>query len=401
MKKPTYKDLERRVILLENELEQNHRKISLSGYDKVPANGLDDKYRIFFDNLSEAIALHKMITDETGNIVDFTYEDLNPAREKMINQTIPEIKKLTVRQANPDIDDNLFKAYANTALTGVPVIFEYHSEVYNRDLIVKLFSHKHGYVGTIIEDITIQKKAQQKLRINEKKLRQLNLTKDKLFSIIAHDLRGPFNSILGYSQLLRENFRKYKVEESEKYLDIINSTAQNTFNLLVNLLNWAKNQTGQTAFYPEIMELRKVTEEVADLLSSSAKIKNISINFYIPEGIRIHADKHMLRTILQNLMINAIKFTNPSGTVNISAVSNDGFVEVTVSDNGIGITKKTLKNLFELTAAGTASGTSNETGSGLGLVICSEFVERHGGKIWVESKPGKGSDFKFTLPKEI
>jgi signal transduction histidine kinase len=398
MKKPTYKDLEKRVHLLEVELEQFRRSISSAGSDNIPIHESDEKYRIIFNNLTEAVALHKMITDDEGNIVDFTYEDLNPARERMISQTVPEIKKLTVRQANPDVGDDLIHTYGKTALTGLPVSFEHHSEVYDRDLRVKLFSHKYGYIGTIIEDVTTQKKSEQKLRLNEKKLRQLNLTKDKLFSIIAHDLRSPFNSIIGYSQLLRENIRKYNVEESEKYIDYIHSSAQSTFNLLINLLSWAKNQTGQTTFNPENLELNKIVEEVAELLSSSAKTKNISINFLLPEKIKIHADRYMLRTILQNLIFNAIKFTKPGGKIDITASASAGNVEVTVSDNGIGIEKKALKNLFELAAADTTQGTSNETGSGLGLVICREFVERQGGKIRVDSIPGKGSDFKFTLP---
>jgi signal transduction histidine kinase len=224
------------------------------------------------------------------------------------------------------------------------------------------------------------------------------LTKDKLFSIIAHDLRGPFNSIIGYSQLLRENIRKYKVEESEKCVDTINTTAQNTFNLLVNLLTWAKTQTGQTAFNPEMLELYKITEEVIELLSSSAKIKDISVINNLPAGIKIFADRHMLRTMMQNLIFNAIKFTNRSGIVNIHAIATDDHVEVIVSDKGIGISKEAIKKLFKLATANPASGTSNETGSGLGLVICREFVEKHGGKIWVESNEGSGSDFKFTLP---
>jgi signal transduction histidine kinase len=399
MKKPTYADLEKRIHRLENELEQNHRKVSSELQINSVTAESDKKYRIIFDNLTEAVALHKMITDKKGNIIDFTYEDLNPARVRMINQTVAEIKKMTVREANPDIDDSLFKLYGKAAITGIPLCFEYYSEVYSRDMKVKVFSHKYGYVGTIIEDVTEQKKSEKILRVNESKLRQLNLTKDKLFSIIAHDLRSPFSSIIGYSRLLRDNFRKYNAEESEKYLDIINSAAQNTFNLLVNLLSWAKNQTGQTSFNPESLELNKVTEEVVELLSSSAKTKNIPININLPPDLNIYADKNMLRTILQNLISNAIKFTNPAGRINIFASASNSNVEIIVSDNGIGIRKKEIKNIFELATADTTKGTSNETGSGLGLVICREFVEKHGGKIWAESKEGKGSDFKFTMPK--
>lgn len=402
MKKPAYEELKRKIIHLENELDNLRRIIapeSFSGHEfKNALHESDEKFNVFFNNLTEAIALHKMITDEHGNIVDFTYEDLNPARERMISQTIPEIKKMTVRQANPDVGDDLIKMYGRAAITGAPLNFEYHSEVYNRDLKVKVFSYKYGYVGTIIEDVTAQKLSEQKLRESEKQLRQLNLTKDKLFSIIAHDLRSPFNSIMGYSQLLRENIRKYKTEDSEKYLDYINSSARTTFNLLVNLLNWAKNQTGQTAFNPEILEMARIIEEAAELSDFSAKIKDISINFNLEEGIKIYADRNMIKTILHNLIFNAIKFTNHSGFININAETAEGYILITVSDNGTGISKKAIKNLFELATAASVNGTSNETGSGLGLVICREFVEKHGGKIWVESKVGKGSDFKFTMP---
>ena len=398
MRKPTYKDLESRIRQLESEVEHYRRNLSSDIQGYAPTLESDEKYRIIFDNLTEAVALHRMILDRDGNIIDFTYEDMNPARERMINRTYEQIKKMTVLEANPDVDASLMQAYGRTALTGEPLSYEFHSEVYNRDLVVKQFSHKYGYVGTIIEDVTAQKKSEEKLKINEKRLRQLNLTKDRLFSIIAHDLRGPFNSIIGYSRLLRDNFRNYTAEETERYLDTINSSAQNTFNLLVNLLSWAKNQTGQTTFSPEILKLKKITDEAVDLFKASADTKNISINSNIAGDLNIYADKNMLRTIMQNLISNAIKFTHSGGEINIFASASGGNAEITISDNGIGISKKALKNLFELATANSTNGTSNETGSGLGLVLCREFVEKHGGKIWVEGKPGKGTDFKFTIP---
>lgn len=238
----------------------------------------------------------------------------------------------------------------------------------------------------------------EKLKESEVSLKELNATKDKLFSIIAHDLKNPFSSILGFSELLIRNIGNYKVEKSEVFLKFINSSIRNTIVLLDNLLNWVKSQSGQLNFNLEKNDLSLIIQEILEISNIIASIKNISFNNLQSDSLEVYADQNMLKTVLRNLVFNSIKFTNHGGKIDIFAKQNHKFIEITVSDNGVGISEENRKKLFNLETNITTTGTSNEKGSGLGLVLCKEFVEMHGGKIWVESEEGKGSDFKFTLP---
>jgi len=229
-------------------------------------------------------------------------------------------------------------------------------------------------------------------------MEKLNTTKDKLFSVIAHDLRSPFNSILGYSELLINRKHEYSADKLEYFLKGIKSTAEKTLDLLDNLLCWAQSQTGQIKYQPEKIRLEEVIAQSVNFTTPSASIKNISLNHVPNHETEIHADRNMLKTILRNLISNAIKFTHPSGKVDIYSIHGKNEVEITVSDNGTGMDEDTRKNIFQADANISSKGTENENGTGLGLILCKEFVETHGGKIWVESEPGKGSDFHFTMP---
>lgn len=256
-----------------------------------------------------------------------------------------------------------------------------------------------GYHG-VSRDITERKKAEKQLKEREKQLRELNSTKDKLFSIIAHDLMNPFNAILGFSDLLIKGRKNLDSSESQNYLEIINSSAKNTLILLDNLLNWAKSQSKRIVYKPEKINLASIASEIIEISSLSAKTKAISLNYLQTDDVEVYADVDMLKTILRNLISNAIKFTNPNGKIVIYAVQNLNNIEITVSDNGVGMTKETQNTLFKIDENVTSNGTAGEKGSGLGLILCKEFVEKHGGKIWVESEVGMGSSFKFSLPSE-
>jgi signal transduction histidine kinase len=229
-------------------------------------------------------------------------------------------------------------------------------------------------------------------------LEKLNSTKDKLFSVIGHDLRSPFNSILGYSKLLINKRHEYDADKLDYFLKNINTTAENTLILLDNLLCWARSQTGQIKYQPEATRLEDEIAQSVNFASPSASIKNISLNHLSNYETEIHVDKNMLRTILRNLISNAIKFTHPSGKIDIYSVHDHNEVEITVSDNGPGMDEETRKKVFQANTNMVSKGTGNEKGTGLGLILCKEFVETHGGKIWVESELGKGSDFHFTIP---
>jgi PAS domain S-box-containing protein len=254
-----------------------------------------------------------------------------------------------------------------------------------------------GYHG-VSREISKRKKAEMLLKERESQLRELNSTKDKLFSIIAHDLRSPFNAILGLSELLIKNIKDIEVAKSEKYLEIINSSAQNTLVLLDNLLDWAKAQTGEKYYNPEKTNLSAIISEILGVSKSIAKIKNISLNCIQTDDVEVYGDVNMLNTILRNLISNAIKYSHSNGEIAISAVRNKNNIEITVSDNGVGMSEEARNKLFEIDANITTIGTANEKGSGLGLILCKEFVEKHGGEIWVKSELGKGSSFLFSLP---
>ncbi len=246
-------------------------------------------------------------------------------------------------------------------------------------------------------DIADRKIAEQKLEQYNSRIKELYAAKEKLYSIIAHDLRSPFTGILGLSKLLIENIHIYDIEESKEYIKHINDSANNTLILLDNLLIWIKLQTRKTDFTPEIILLQPVLQEIVEGLNSSAIIKNIELNYFHPDHIVVYSDKNMLKTVLRNLVSNAIKFSDSGGMVEIKAVSDQNQTKISISDNGVGMNEETISKLFRTDTTQTTLGTANESGSGLGLILCKEFVEMHGGKIWVESVLGKGSNFYFTI----
>jgi signal transduction histidine kinase len=253
----------------------------------------------------------------------------------------------------------------------------------------------------LTQQIALRKKTEENLVRLNNDLKELNATKDKIFTIIAHDLRSPFTSILGFSELLIENIRTYGPDNSEEFITHINTTAEHTLTLLENLLSWAKTQTGQIEFKPENLLLGPIIQEICEILNSTATIKKITLRNSVSDDIFAYADRNMIKTVLRNLLQNAIKFTYLDGKVDILAVSHQNQIVVSVTDNGVGMSKDIQNKIFRIETNEITTGTANERGSGLGLILCKEFVEKHGGKIWVESEVGKGSDFKFTLPASI
>jgi signal transduction histidine kinase len=241
-------------------------------------------------------------------------------------------------------------------------------------------------------------RAEQALKENEKKLIQLNIDKDRFLSILGHDLRSPFNALLGLSDLLKDNIHNYRIDEIENIATQINKSAQISYNLLDDILTWVRTQSGKIPFNPQKLIFKDICKNIYDILKPNADAKNIRINYFIPDDINVYADIDMLKSVLRNLVSNAIKFTNIDGRIDINAEVNSGKVVITVSDNGIGINPDNLAKLFDISKVLTTTGTAEETGTGLGLLLCKEFVERHGGNIWVESQYGKGSEFKFTIP---
>lgn len=250
-------------------------------------------------------------------------------------------------------------------------------------------------------DITAKRRAEENLINLNRKLEELIYAKDKIYSIIAHDLKGPFNSILGFSELLSEHISDYNADKCREFGEFIGSSARQSLALLENLFAWAQSQSGKISFSPAKNGFLPVIREIISVLESSVKIKNITLKIIQDTDIEIYADRNMLMVIIRNLLSNAIKFSFPGGIVEINIISHSDKTEIIVSDFGTGIKREVQDSLFKLTENVTVKGTANEAGSGLGLILCKEFVERHGGTIWVESVEGNGSSFHFTLPAMI
>lgn len=238
----------------------------------------------------------------------------------------------------------------------------------------------------------------EKLQINETKLHKLNASKDKLFSIIAHDLRSPFNAILGFSNELVESYDEYDTNQRKEMISVISASSESTLFLLENLLNWARAQSDSIKIRKEIHDLKVLIDESIAPYFGSAELKSLLIQSTIPEGIQIRVDKETIKVVISNLFSNAVKFSNKKGEIKISHKLEESTVEICIADSGIGMSAKIIDDLFSIESSTQRTGTSNEKGTGLGLILCQEFIQMNNGKIWAKSEEGKGSNFYFTLP---
>lgn len=250
--------------------------------------------------------------------------------------------------------------------------------------------------------ITSQKEELQQmfeeLRRSETKLREAIATKDKFFSIIAHDLKNPLQAMILSSYLLANNYLKMDSQKLEENFKKLHKSSNYLAELLENLLQWARTQSGKIEFNPEVIDLGFIAENVVNLMIANATRKNIKINQLIQLKTFAYCDMNMISSVLRNLLTNAIKFTHNGGEINITAYDRGDYVEVNVDDNGMGIKQEDLSKLFRIDVHHTSIGTSREKGTGLGLILCREFIEKNGGRIWAESEINQGSSFKFTLP---
>ena len=241
----------------------------------------------------------------------------------------------------------------------------------------------------------------QNLIESEKQLKEMNFNKDKFFSIISHDIKNPLGSILGISTLIHDEAESITSSELKEYTSLIKSSSKYLNKLLDNLLNWSRVQTGRVELLPKNIELNAMVATSINLFKGNALQKNIKIINDVREDIVVFSDEFLLDTILRNLISNAIKFTKEEGTVVISTKELDHKIEVYIQDTGIGMDRETVDKLFRLDTHISTDGTNKERGTGLGLLLCKEFVIKNGGEIWVESVAGEGSKFIFTIPKIV
>lgn len=381
----TYQELENQIV----ELKRQNEILKLHSFIQKEKRR-EYYYNTILNNIGDPV----FVKDDQSRLLmvnDAFCEIFNLQREQIIGKTLSE-------DVSPEERDSFLKIDKQVLENGIENINEESLTVRGGETRI-ISTKKTRFIDTdnkkylvgVIHDITERKKT-------ENSLKELIATKDKLFSIIAHDLRSPFNSIIGFSELLIDNSDDILLEDSEQYSKIINSAAKNTLILLDNLLNWAKSQTGQLSFNPEKILFSEVIQEIITLSKTIAKSKNITLECSCSDNLEIFADVNMLNTVVRNLISNAIKFTNIGGHIKVCAELKQNHVEITISDNGIGINKEKCSELFSITSNTTTLGTADENGSGLGLVLCKEFIQKNNGDIWVESEENKGSNFIFTLP---
>lgn len=356
----------------------------------------EHRYRLLVETASEGILVAqngflKFVNPMMQVITGFTREEL---------LTIPFIDFIHPEDRELVINNHLMR------LKGEQSIPRYQFRIVKNDRSTRWIEINgiridwEGRPATLnmLTDITERKLAEEEIRLKNDQLLKLNATKDKFFSIISHDLKNPFNAIIGFSDILAEQVQEKNEEGIIECAEIIRNSSRLAMNLLMNLLEWSRSQSGRMEFAPEPVEMVALINGNVELFGGSAKQKSLAIARKLPPEATVFADKAMISAVLRNLISNAVKFTNPGGEIVISAQATKKELTVSISDNGVGITKEGIEKLFRIDKNHSTLGTQNEKGTGLGLVLCKEFVEKHGGKIGVESEAGKGSTFKFTLP---
>lgn len=243
------------------------------------------------------------------------------------------------------------------------------------------------------------KKQKEELEVHRKELESLNQTKDKFFAIIAHDLRNPFSTVLSLSELLAKEFDTFEPDKMQLFIEQIYKYSNNTFNLLENLLQWSLLQTGRTVLRAKSGNIAELIHENIELLKGNAIQKKIELKWINPMDCYAFFDRNMITTVIRNLISNAIKFTPENGRIIVEVTADPEKYKVSVQDNGVGISDTDIAKLFRIDSNPSTIGTSQEQGTGLGLILCRDFVEKNGGKIAVESEVGKGSKFYFTVPR--
>ena len=260
------------------------------------------------------------------------------------------------------------------------------------------FSPKQGQFSTIFIDISQYKEAIRLVQNSEKELKELNATKDKFFSIVAHDLKNPFQGILGFVELLHNDLSEFDQDELKQIIGQIKEATENAYNLVLNLLEWSRLQLNRIVFNPEKFDMHTLVKKESANLKAQSDAKKIIVSSDLEEKTLVFADQNMIAMVIRNLISNAIKFSHEGGEIRIQSNVLHKFMDIEVKDNGVGISKENISKLFRVNEQIVSQGTAKEKGTGLGLILCKEFVEKNKGKIWVESSLGIGSSFHVLLP---
>lgn len=358
--------------------KSQEEKIELS--DKVAS--LEKAQDIIFEQFKTLELQRKELEDQQ--------KKLEESSEKFRERTIDLFgKMIDLKKAKKTISNQNKKLeIQQKEIEKHQLLVEKSSEKF-RDRTIELF-------GKMID----LKKAKKTISNQREQLKELNASKDKFFSIVAHDLRNPIAGFLNLTDILSANFEVLSEKERKEFIDVMNQASKQLYNLLENLLEWSRAQTGNISYEPQHISLKKMVDNAIDSMMLNIENKRLKINLNVNPETVVYADENMITTVIRNLISNAIKFSNSDSSINLRCVNNDQYIEFSVIDQGVGIPKNVQEKLFKIDQHVTTEGTSEEKGSGLGLILCKEFVEKNGGKIWIESEINKGSSFIFTIPKK-
>ncbi|MBI9032156.1 tetratricopeptide repeat protein [bacterium] len=352
-----------------------------------------EKIRKLANASSEGIVVH-----DRGAIIDYNNQFKRMFRNPNKSLTISNLLDLSTEDDKEQIEKLLFSNEKTELET--KLISAQHGLIDVKISSRPYIYHKKEVRVAVIQDTTKINQYISSIIKVQKELKILNATKDRLFSIIAHDLKNPFNAIIGFTNLMKDAWQDIPPEEMDEMISMINESSISAHTLLENLLDWARIQTDQFSFEPTAFALNHVIDEIMILLSASIKLKQIEVDVNCEDDLYIYADNRMLSTIIRNLLTNAIKFTHIKGIIKIYAGENDTSTKLTIEDNGIGMTQSYIDNIFNIDFVKSNSGTSDEKGTGLGLVLCKELIEYHQGTIDIESVLDTGSKITITFPKE-
>lgn len=399
-------NLQNRVLLINGVVDGNSNNCLITAMDVTENSRLQERlnssemqYRRLFETAKDGILILDAISGLIEDVNPYLMEMLGYERLEFLGKELWEIGVFKNRNDSKatfvELQNKKYIRFDDLPLEtklGKPINVEFVCNVYSVD--------NKNVIQCNIRDITQRVIAEKSLKDSEARLLELNKTKDKFFSIVTHDLRAPFNSIVGFSNLLALHIREKDYERSEEFALIIQKSSWFAMELLLNLIDWSRSQTGRMDFNPVDVEINSIINEVAQFSAYSAKLKSITIERILPHNATVFVDKVMISSVLRNLISNAVKYTGVGGCITISAIESPHGVLVSVSDNGIGIQSEAVQKLFRIDESCSTPGTQEELGTGLGLLLCNEFVLKHNGELGVRSEPGAGSKFFFTIPNK-
>lgn len=391
-----------RVMVLRKEAEEKKEEILK---DLIKKEKLIENHNKFLNSILDSISSPFCVIDVKDYSIKMANSAYNSKGLQIGQSTCYEMSHNSDKPCHENGKDCLIKTLLKTK-KGTVVEHTHFDD--NENAIIH---EVHGYPifdddGNVVEmieytfDITKRREAEEALKKSELQLQKMNADKDKFFAIISRDLKSPFQGIMGISELLKGFYDDLSDDEKVESIGLLNNSIKNVYSLILELLEWSMVQTGRMEYKPNKIDFENLVSNVISIASISAKEKKITIEKEVEENLIAFADSKMVETVIRNLLANAIKFTTENGVIALIAKREKDKVLIQVQDSGIGMNEEVIRKLFQIEEHHTTMGTAGEKGTGLGLILCKELVEKNNGKIWVESELGTGSIFSFTLPIE-